>query len=140
MLKVSQYDYIRTAHRVYGKKIREISRETGHSKNTVKKILRGEYTAYKKREKQPYPVLGPYIKIIDKWLEEDKGRDKKQRHTDERQLKHFSTTIKIPVFLTKELNCPGQLIRKEDLDGHRQTSEEVVYAHQNRKDISFSRI
>ena len=81
MLKVSHYDYIRTAHRVYGKKIREIARETGHSKNTVKKILRGEYAAYKKRENQPYPVLGPYIKIIDKWLEKDKGRDKKQRHT-----------------------------------------------------------
>jgi transposase len=81
MLKVNHYDYVRTAHRVYGKKIREISRETGHSKNTVKKILRGEYSSYKERENQPYPVLGPYIKIIDKWLEEDKVRDKKQRHT-----------------------------------------------------------
>ena len=36
MLKVDQYSYIRTAHRVYGKKIKQIARETGHSKNTVK--------------------------------------------------------------------------------------------------------
>ncbi|WP_321418432.1 hypothetical protein [uncultured Desulfobacter sp.] len=39
MLKVDQYDYIRTAHRVYGKAIKELARETGHSKNTIKKIL-----------------------------------------------------------------------------------------------------
>ncbi|MFO7972649.1 MAG: hypothetical protein R6U40_12995 [Desulfobacterales bacterium] len=35
MLKVDQYEYIRTALRVYGKKIKAIARETGHSKNTV---------------------------------------------------------------------------------------------------------
>ncbi|UCG04844.1 MAG: IS21 family transposase [Desulfobacterales bacterium] len=81
MLKVDQYSYIRTAHRVYGKKIKQIARETGHSKNTIKKVLRGEYSGYKPRLKQPYPILGPYLKIIDKWLEEDKQRPKKQRHT-----------------------------------------------------------
>jgi transposase len=81
MLKVDQYSYIRTAHRVYGKKIKQIARETGHSKNTIKKVLRGEYSGYKPRLKQPFPILGPYLKIIDKWLEEDKQRPKKQRHT-----------------------------------------------------------
>jgi transposase len=81
MLKVDQYSYIRTAHRVYGKKIKQIARETGHSKNTIKKVLRGEYSGYKPRLKQPYPTLGPYLEIIDKWLEEDKKRPKKQRHT-----------------------------------------------------------
>jgi hypothetical protein len=38
MLKVDQYDYIRTAHRVYGKKIRQIAKETGHFKNTIKRF------------------------------------------------------------------------------------------------------
>lgn len=84
MLKVAQYDYIRTAHRVYGKKIKEIARETGHSKNTVKKILKGEYKRYKTREHQPYPVLGPYIEIIDQWLQDDQHSPKKQRHTAKR--------------------------------------------------------
>jgi transposase len=81
MLKVDQYSYIRTAFRVYGKKIKQIARETGHSKNTIKKVLRGEYSGYKPRVKQPYPILGPYLKIIDKWLGDDKQRPKKQRHT-----------------------------------------------------------
>ena len=49
-----------------------ISGETGHSKNTIKKILRGEYIGYKPRVEQPYPILGPYLKIIDEWLESDK--------------------------------------------------------------------
>jgi transposase len=81
MLKVDQYSYIRTAHRVYGKKIKQIARETGHSKNTIKKVLRGEYSGYKPRIMQPYPILGPYLSIIDQWLTDDKQRPKKQRHT-----------------------------------------------------------
>lgn len=81
MLNVDQYGYIRTAHRVYGKNIKQISRETGHSKNTIKKVLREEYSGYKPRINQPHPVLGPYLDIIDKWLTDDKQRPKKQRHT-----------------------------------------------------------
>jgi transposase len=81
MLKVDQYDYIRQAHRLYGKKVKEISRETGHSKNTVKKALRQEYIGYHTRENQPYPALGSYIKIIDRWLSDDKERPSKQHHT-----------------------------------------------------------
>jgi len=84
MLKVGQYEYIRIAHRVYGKGIRQIARETGHSRNTVRKALREQYSGYSGRTKQPYPVLGPYVKIIDKWLDEDKIRPRKQRHTARR--------------------------------------------------------
>lgn len=84
MLRVDQYEYIRTAHRVYGKNVSEIARETGHSRNTVKKVLRGEFTGYSPRQKQPYPVLGPYHEIIYKWLEEDLESPKKQRHTAKR--------------------------------------------------------
>jgi transposase len=84
MLKMDQYAHIRTAHRVYGKKIREIARETGHSKNTVKKALRREYCGYSKRQCQPYPVLGPYREMIDDWLQRDKDQPKKQRHTAHR--------------------------------------------------------
>jgi len=46
MIKVSQYDYVRIAQRVYGKNIKEIARETGHSKNTVKRILSSQYTGF----------------------------------------------------------------------------------------------
>jgi transposase len=81
MLTVDQYQYIRIAYRVYGKKIREIARETGHSKNTVKKAVKQEFIGYKSRDNQPFPVLGPYLKLIDGWLENDKKMPKKQRHT-----------------------------------------------------------
>ena len=76
MLIVDQYSYIRTAHRVYGKKIKQIARETGHSRNTIKKVLRGEYSGYKPRITQPYPTLGPYLNMIDQWLKDDKHRPK----------------------------------------------------------------
>jgi len=84
MITVDQYSYIRTAHRVYGKKIREIARDTRHSRNTVKKALRVEYSGYSARETQPYPVLGLYVDIIDRWLKGDKDQPKKQRHTARR--------------------------------------------------------
>ena len=81
MLTVDQYDYVRTAFRVYGKTIRAIARETGHSRNTIKKVLNQEYKGYKSRDKQHYPVLEPYLNTIDKWLTNDKNQPRKQRHT-----------------------------------------------------------
>ena len=81
---MDQYEFIRTAHRVYGKSISELSRMTGHSRNTVRKALRGEPWGYKERKKQSFPVLGPYLEIIDGWLEQDKGVPKKERHTARR--------------------------------------------------------
>ena len=84
MIKVDQYKYIRTAHRVYGKKIRAIVRDTGHSRNTVRKALSKEQCGYSPRKNQPYPVLGPYLDIIERWLKEDKDKPKKQRHTAKR--------------------------------------------------------
>ena len=81
---MNQYDLIRTAHRVYGKNVSEIARETGHSRNTITKALAGAYARYTPRQSQPYPVLGPYREHIEAWLEQDKGRPKKQRHTAHR--------------------------------------------------------
>ena len=81
MLKVDQYGYIRIAHRVYGKSVRQISKETGHSRNTIKKVLRGEYCGYRSRTSQPYPVLGPYVNIHQQVVTDNKTQPKKQRHT-----------------------------------------------------------
>lgn len=84
MLRMAEYEYIRTAKRVYKKNISEISRDTGHSRNTIRKALNGEHSGYKKRVQQPFPTLGEYLAIIDGWLTEDKDRPKKQRHTARR--------------------------------------------------------
>jgi transposase len=81
---MDQYEYVRTAHRVYKKSIKQICRETGHSRETVRKVLRSEPFGYSPRAAQPYPVLGPYLPVIDQWLQEDKNRPKKQRHTARR--------------------------------------------------------
>jgi transposase len=81
MISMDQYEYIRTAHRVYGKSIREIERETGHDRKTIRKVLRGEPSGYGQRQSQPYPVLGPYLDLIDSWLKGDKDAPRKQRHT-----------------------------------------------------------
>jgi len=84
VIKVDQYAYIRTAHRVYGKSIHEIQRETGHSRATIRKVLRGEYQEHQQREKQSFPVLGPHRERIEEWLRADKEQPVKQRHTARR--------------------------------------------------------
>ena len=84
MLRMDQYELVRTSHRVYGKNISELSRMTGHSRNTIKKAIRGEPWGYKEREHQPFPVLEPYLETIDTWIKADKDKPKKQRHTARR--------------------------------------------------------
>jgi len=81
---MDQYEMIRTGYRVYGRNISEIARLTGHSRNTIKKAIRGESWGYKERSRQPFPVLEKYLPIIDRWLTGDKDRPKKQRHTARR--------------------------------------------------------
>lgn len=81
---MEQYEFIRTAHRVYGKKISELVKLTGHSRNTIKKAISGEIRGYSEREHQIFPALGPYLHTIDEWLIMDKKAPRKQRHTARR--------------------------------------------------------
>ena len=64
---MDQYELIRTAHRVYKKSIRQIARETGHTRRTVRKVLAGQEPKYR-REKEP----------------ERRSQPVKQRHTAHR--------------------------------------------------------
>jgi transposase len=84
VLKMDQYEMIRTGCRVYGKNISEMARMTGHSRNTIKKAIRGEPWGYKERTHQPFPILDKYLAVIDEWLKSDKDKPKKQRHTARR--------------------------------------------------------
>lgn len=81
---MDQYELIRTGCRVYGQNISEMARMTGHSRNTIKKAIRGEPWGYKERTHQPFPVLEKYMTVIDGWLTGDKCSPKKQRHTARR--------------------------------------------------------
>ena len=84
MLRMDQYEHVRTANRVYGHSISKISRDTGHSRNTIKKVLRGEKQNYTPRKTQPQPVIGEFSHFIEQWLLNDKEQPKKQRHTARR--------------------------------------------------------
>lgn len=84
MIGMATKEYIRKMHFVEGASIRWISKETGHSRQYIRKVIAEEvptipkYTLTKIKEK---PVMGPYLDIITSWLQEDENRPKKQRHT-----------------------------------------------------------
>lgn len=107
---MDQYELVRTGHRVYGQNISELARLTGHSRNTIKKAIRGEPWGYKDRSHQPFPALGDYMTTIDSWLKSDKDNPKKQRHTahriynrlvDEHDYKGCESTVRRYVKLAK---------------------------------------
>lgn len=84
MLKMSQYELIKTAYRVYGKSIREIAREYGHSRKTVRKAIREVSPVYEQKQERVHPVMDPYRDVIVSWLRLDKKMPRKQRHTARR--------------------------------------------------------
>ena len=81
---MDQYELIRTAHRVYGKSIRQIQRETGHHRVTIRKALRGLEPKYRRVKPVLHPVMGPVAETVKRWLREDRERPVKQRHTARR--------------------------------------------------------
>ncbi len=89
MITMKQYEQIRTAHRVYGKGIREISRELGHSRPTIRKALRGQPPGYTRRQAVKHPVMDAYGRLIDQWLQDDQSVPKKQRHTAHRMYERL---------------------------------------------------
>ena len=73
MIKMDQYEYIRTARRVYEKSIRQIMRETGHSRVTIRKVLQGEFPQYKRRSTRAYPVLEQHRDTMERWVFENEA-------------------------------------------------------------------
>jgi transposase len=88
MIIVERKEEIRRAYYIQGKSIRQIHRETGHHRRTIRKALGdGMKPEYKRRESHSRPVrpvMGPVEDIIDQWLEKDKTQPPKQRHTAKR--------------------------------------------------------
>src|SRR5580698_4786493 len=69
MLIVETVARIRREHFVKGKTIREIARDLGVSRNTVRKVLRsGESSFEYQRDVQPRPKLGRWTQDIDAML------------------------------------------------------------------------
>ena len=85
MYRVDVYLRVRRAVMVEGKSIREVSREFGLHRDTVRKML--AYSAppgYRRQTPPRRPKLEPFTGVIDRILEDDLGRPRKQRHTAKR--------------------------------------------------------
>lgn len=78
-------EFIRKLFYKKGYSIRKIHRETGMSRQSIRKaLISAEVPRYKLSAKRPSPVMDPYKPIIQQWLEQDKQAPKKQRHTAKR--------------------------------------------------------
>jgi transposase len=85
MVTVEQKEVIRREHSIKGKSIRQIAREMRHSRKTIRKAIADPgIPTYTRKEPVAKPVMGPYLALIQQWLEEDRGRPVKQRHTAKR--------------------------------------------------------
>ena len=74
MLRMAQVQYIKDLYENEEKSLREISRITGHSFETVQKYAQKEnWNEDNLPDTEPtsYPVLGEFIPIVDGWLEAD---------------------------------------------------------------------
>lgn len=63
-----------------GRPIREISRTLGVSRQSVRKVIRGEVKrSYTISEPRACPVMDPYRELILAWLKDDEEAPPKQR-------------------------------------------------------------
>ena len=84
MLRMAQIKYIKNLYENEDLSLREISRRTGHSFQTVQKYAYQENWIKEKLpnlEAENYPNLEKYIPSIDEWMELDRKLPRKQRHT-----------------------------------------------------------
>src|SRR4051812_12377101 len=82
MLVVETVGRIRREHYIQGKPIREIARDLGISRNTVRKVLRSGKTAFAyERDVQPQPKLGRWKSDFDRMLTENAAKPPRERLT-----------------------------------------------------------
>lgn len=85
MKRVELYARVRHAVMIDGLSQREAARRYGIDPRTVRKMLSYSIPpGYVRTHPPARPKLDPFIGIIDRILEEDKDRSKKQRHTSKR--------------------------------------------------------
>src|SRR3954468_18349964 len=85
MKAVDLYARVRRACHVEGMSQRQAAREFGIDPKTVAKMLRFSVPPGYRRSKPPVrPKLDGFTGLIDRILEEDRGRPRKQRHTARR--------------------------------------------------------
>ena len=82
MLVVETIARIRREFFVKGKPIKEIVRDVKVSRNTVRKVIRSQATAFTyDRRVQPMPKLGPWTAELERMLEANETKSKRERLT-----------------------------------------------------------
>lgn len=111
-------ELVRKAYYREGKSKRQIARELGIHRDTVSRLLceaDGQSPGFKRQE-WSYPVMGPFIPIIEAWLKEDETAPRKQQHTARRVFDR----------LVEEYQFPGSYRRvREVVAAIRQKPKEV---------------
>jgi transposase len=82
MIQVEQREQIRRAYFIEHKSMRQIARELGHSRETVRKMIDSEGPSqYTLTQPRTAPVLGPYKARIEALVAENERLPRKQRYT-----------------------------------------------------------
>ena len=96
MYNVDVYLRVRRAVMVEGKSIREVSREFGLHRDTVRKMLAYSVPPGYRRQTPPRrPKLEPFTGVIDRILEDDLRRPRKQRHTAKRIFERLRDEVRV---------------------------------------------
>src|SRR5260370_32927645 len=85
MYSVEIYGRVRRAVYVEGMSERQVAREFGLARETVRKRLQYAVApGYRRQQPAKRPKLDAWVGVIDQILEEDRSRPRKQRHTAKR--------------------------------------------------------
>ena len=85
MYTVELYARVRRAVQVEGKSERQVAREYGLARETVRKMLQYSIPpGYRRQQPAKRPKLDPWVGVIEAILQEDRERPRKQRHTAKR--------------------------------------------------------
>ncbi|UJF33770.1 IS21 family transposase [Paenibacillus hexagrammi] len=82
MLKMPQQEYIKFLREAEGCSVNEIARQVGIHWRTAKRYAdKDNWNENINKRRSNSPVMGPFMEIVDTWLEEDQLLPRKQRHT-----------------------------------------------------------
>jgi transposase len=85
VLKMEDKELIRRLVNIQGMSQREVNRRFGWSRDAIADAIRHpEPNTYTLQTPRPRPVTDPVIPLIKQWLEDDKSKPRKQRHTKTR--------------------------------------------------------
>lgn len=80
MLKMPQQQYIKFLREAEGLTVSEIARQTGVHWRTAKRYAdQDNWNETLAKRISSSPVMGPYMEVVDTWLQEDRLLPRKQR-------------------------------------------------------------